>query len=229
MFKTANPEGTSLAAHIAQQLREDILEGRLVPGIKIGQEALAERYGTSRLPVRLAIRELAADGLVVSEPNVGARVAPLHFEDLIEVYLMRERLEPLAISQSIHNLSDEQIRRLRELIKEMELAGQSDPQSWVELDTQFHLESYLGAPFPRLLGVIDTLFARAQQYRRVYLKLPQTLEFSNLEHQLLIEALERRDGQDAEQLLHIHIRRTRLGFLRHPELLEGNQPGAAAT
>lgn len=217
--KIASSKHDSLAAHIGQELRQDILDGRLLPGMKIGQEAVAKRFGTSRLPVRQAFARLASEGLITSEQHKGACVAPLSFDGLLEIYLMRERLEPLAISESVQHLTIEQLGHLRSLVEEMEAAtAQKEFACWIELDTRFHLESYQAAPFPHLLNVIDTLFARAQQYRRIYLMFPQTLDLSNLEHQLLMEAFERRDVHDAEQLQYIHIRRTRLGLTHHPAL-----------
>jgi DNA-binding GntR family transcriptional regulator len=215
----ASSKHDALATRIVQELRQDILEGRLLPGMKIGQEAVAKRFGTSRLPVRQAFARLASEGLITSEQHKGASVALLEFNGLLEIYLMRERLEPLAIAESVQYLTVEQLRNLRALLEAMEASTEQKAFArWIELDTHFHLESYQAAPYPRLLSLIETLFARAQQYRRIYLTFPQTLELSNLEHRLLMEAFERRDSHDAEQLQYIHIRRTRLGLTKYPHL-----------
>ena len=90
---------------IVSELRDEILDGRLRPGERIHQEAVAERFGTSRLPVREALRQLQHEGLVVVLPNAGARVVRLDQAELGEVYLLRERLEPLAIERSAPGLS----------------------------------------------------------------------------------------------------------------------------
>lgn len=220
----ASSKHDALAIRIVQELRQDILEGKLLPGMKIGQEAVAKRFGTSRLPVRQAFARLASEGLITSEQHKGASVAPLDFNGLLEIYLMRERLEPLAIAESVQRLTVEQFGHLRSLLDAMEAATeQKEYARWIELDTRFHLDSYQAAPYPRLLSLIETLFARAQQYRRIYLTFPQTLDLSNLEHQLLMEAFERRDSHDAEQLQYIHIRRTRLGLTNHPLLFGAPQ------
>ena len=89
---------------IVRELRDEILDGRLRPGERIHQQAVAERFGTSRLPVREALRQLQHEGLVVVLPNAGARVARLDQAELVEVYLLRERLEPLAIELSAPGL-----------------------------------------------------------------------------------------------------------------------------
>src|SRR5262245_58587035 len=75
---------------VTQALRDAIVEGRLQPGERIRQEAVAREFGTSRIPVREALRQLQSEGLVTLLPNVGARVARLDVGELVEVYLVRE-------------------------------------------------------------------------------------------------------------------------------------------
>ena len=89
------------SARIAAHLREAILAGDLRPGDRIRQEEVAERFGASRLPVREALRMLEAEGLTEHETNKGARVPRLSQHEVEVVYQMRERLEPLAIIESL--------------------------------------------------------------------------------------------------------------------------------
>ncbi len=208
-----------LAILVADRLRESILDGRLKPGERIRQEALAAEMGTSRIPVREALNRLQNEGLVTLTSHVGARVAQLRLAELDEVYLIRERLEPLAISQSAPHLKAGQLRELHAYVEQMEASADvDDPSRWVDLDRRFHLATYAGAGLPRLLELIDTLWNATQQYRRAYTRLPERFALAHAEHRLLVEALERRDAENAELLSLLHIRRTRLTLAEHKEL-----------
>lgn len=225
--KLARGESLSL---IVRNLRQDILDGRLKPGERIHQEVIAGRLGTSRSPVREALRQLQTEGLVVINLNAGARVAGLQAAELEEIYLLRERLEPLAIERSAVLLSDDQMQALRMRVEQMErLATEQGPgKEWLEADQAFHSLSVSAAGLPRLLQLIESYANVSRPYRRVYLGLdPDVIAMGLVEHQLLLEALERRSGTDAAQLLEVHIRRTRLGLAAHPEIfarIRGTDP-----
>jgi len=207
------------AARVADWIRAAILYGRLEPGERIRQEWVAQECGTSRIPVREALNRLRDEGLVTLTAHVGARVASLDVAELDEIYLLREHLEPLALRRSISKLKAAQHRRLRRLIDEMEASADTDdPAHWVEVDRQFHLTSYAGAQLPRLLDLIDGFWNQSQQYRRAYVRLRGSFEVAHMEHRLLMEAIERRDTEDAASISRMHIRRTRLALGQHPEL-----------
>jgi DNA-binding GntR family transcriptional regulator len=207
---------------IIRELRDEILDGRLRPGHRIHQQAVAERFGTSRLPVREALRHLQNEGLVVVLPNTGARVARLDPAELLEVYLLRERLEPLAVELSAATIGEEQLAEMRREAAWMEA---NDPEGreaeWLGHDRLFHMASFGGAASPRLLGIVESLWNVAEQYRRAYLSVRfRSLEPTLLEHRLLLDALERHDGEDAARVLEMHIRRTRLGLTGIPEIFD---------
>jgi DNA-binding GntR family transcriptional regulator len=208
-----------LANVVLEHLREAILDGRLKPGERIRQEAIASEMGTSRIPVREALTRLQNEGLVTLTSHVGARVAQLRLDELDELYLIREQLEPTAIAQSTPNLRAGQLRKLAEYVEQMEASADiEDPSRWVDLDRQFHLAAYAGAKLPRLLEMIEGLWNATQQYRRAYTRLPESFALAHSEHRLILEALERRDAENARLLQLLHIRRTRLTLDEHAEL-----------
>jgi DNA-binding GntR family transcriptional regulator len=212
---------------VLQELRGEILSGRLRPGARIHQQAVAERFGTSRQPVREALRELQTEGLVRVSPNLGARVACLDPEELDEVYILRERLEPLALARSVPSLTGADISELQEMCRSMERLGKVEGREdeWLRLDRSFHARASAKAESPRLLSIIESLWNVAESYRRVYLGLrPEILDLTLLEHRLLVDAFERRDKDDASRLLEMHIRRTRLGLAEHPEVFQRDRP-----
>ena len=207
-------------------LRDAILAGRLRAGARIRQEAIAQELGTSRIPVREALHQLESEGLVSLVPRSGARVAKLDFAEYSELYRIREQLEPLAIAESAPRLSDADLAMLRDLMLQIEATN--DPAVWLDLDRRLHLASYAAAPMPRLLRLIEGFWNSTQQYRRAFYaavasptdaaneKLPMT----HLEHRLLVDALERRDADDAQSILRLHIRRTRVTLASHQEIFD---------
>jgi DNA-binding GntR family transcriptional regulator len=216
-----------LGQAIARVVREAIHDRRLRPGTPIRQEALARRLGASRIPVREALRQLESEGLVTLVPHSGARVARLDISEHIEVYRIREALEPIAIAESATRLNDEQLQELRKLMALIE-DSQSDPNLWIRHDRTFHLATYAAAPFPRLLRMINDFWNSTQHYRRAHLKTftSQTFEIIHLEHRMILDALERHDPVDAEQRQRSHIRRTRLDLTAHAELFDPEGSGA---
>lgn len=206
-----SPEGTakeSLVESISRDLREQILAGKLAPGKRISQLSIAEHYGVSRMPVREALRALSSAGLVVMESARGARVAPLDGTDLREVYLMRERLEPLAVALAVPRVSEADIAQAADLLKEMEGLGAGDSE-WLRLDRQFHTMWYEHTAMPRLTRTIEQLWDVAQRYRAIFSMTPGAGSISDLEHWLMLEAIRRRSPADAEALLEVHLRHVR--------------------
>jgi DNA-binding GntR family transcriptional regulator len=212
-----------LAALVVRSVREAILSGRLNPGDRIRQEDFAKRLGTSRIPVREALRQLETEGLVTLVPHSGARVAVMDFAGFDELYRIREEVEPMAIAQSAPRLGDEQIQELRELLAVVESSLETDANRWLEYDRRFHLASYAAAPMPQVLTMIERFWNQSQQYRRAFLGAmrPLNLPVVGAEHLLIMEALARRDGEDAATLQRLHIRRTRTTLVSRPELFQG--------
>jgi DNA-binding GntR family transcriptional regulator len=210
-----------LGQAIARNVRDAILSGRLAPGTRVRQEALARRFGVSRIPVREALRQLESQGLVTLVPHSGARVARLDLAEHLELYRIREALEPVAIAASAPRLSDDQLVELHRLADEVSRATDDEPR-WLELDRRFHLDSYAAAEMPRLLGMIEDLWNTTQHYRRAYRSMlsPADFDFVDLDHRFILEALDRRDPVDAEQRIRSHIRRTRVVLGEHEEIFD---------
>jgi DNA-binding GntR family transcriptional regulator len=204
---------------IVRRLREAILDGRLPPGLRVGQEALARQLGVSRIPVREALRQLEIEGLVTLRPHSGATVASMDWSEHVELYRIREALEPLVIAESTPLLTDAQLEHLDELVAQIERAT-DDLHAWLEHDRSFHLASYAAAPRPRMLHMIDEFWNSSQQYRRAHVTtIPaEELRLVNDEHRVILEALHRRDAIEAETRLRLHLRRTRITLARHPDL-----------
>jgi DNA-binding GntR family transcriptional regulator len=204
-----NAKSRNRVADVSDWLRDRILDNHYAAGEWIRQDAIAEACGTSRIPVREALRQLESEGLVTLHPNAGARVSAFNFAELSEVYSMRERVEPFAVTVSIPQLTAHDIEILEELATELDQATEAhDLSRWIEVDRTFHLRLLSGAP-KRTLRVIDSLWNATHQYRRRYVGMPSRLITARYEHALLLEAVRSGETEDAELLLHLHIRRTR--------------------
>jgi DNA-binding GntR family transcriptional regulator len=188
------------------------------------QEEVAERLGSSRLPVREALRILEAEGLTEHERHRGARVPSLSMHEVDVIYRMREQLEQLAIGESIPHLGDADLARLAEVQDRIE--ANADVVTFLELDREFHLLSYAGCRIEQLTGTVTRLWNATAHYRRTFMTLigPGRQWVVNAEHRLLLDAINRRDVVDAERFLAGHIRRTRIELGRHPEIFEKEHP-----
>jgi DNA-binding GntR family transcriptional regulator len=214
----SDPVKRGLPSEIYGYLREQILEGLLPPGQRIVQDAVAAEFSASRIPVREALRQLAADGLVTMERDVGARVAPLNPNELHEIYLMRESLEPVAVRASVPLLVAADFEALAEFVDQGDwLAERDDVAGYLKMDSQFHEIMIAAAGMMRLHKAIHQLWDTMRQFRGVYSLLPSSLRQSNVEHRNLLEACQRRAPDDAADLHRVHIRRTRLTLDQHPE------------
>lgn len=206
------------SARVASYLRDAILGGELRPGDRIRQEDIAARFGASRLPVREALRMLEAEGLTEHEPNKGARVPRLTQHEVEVVYRMREKLEPLALSESLSSLDEAAHERLEDLQRQIE--RNDDLDRFLALDREFHLLTYSGCTIDPLNSMVTRLWNSTQYYRRAYVALggQSRMWVVNSEHRLILDAVIRRDVDDAERFLEGHIRRTRIELSHHPEV-----------
>ncbi len=213
--------GSGVASmRIADALRTAILDGSYLPGERIRQEDVAARSGASRIPVREALRMLQAEGLVTLVANSGAWVTKLTLAECAELYQIRERLEPLLLRASMPRLDAQAADRLADLVDAIEGAG-TDVDAFLRADREFHLASYAGARPGETREIIGRLWNTTQHYRREFTRLAAhqaRLSATHLEHRLLLDCVRRADADDAERVLVMHIRRTRLELIKHPEI-----------
>ena len=210
--------GTATSARVAGYLRDAILSGEIAPGERIRQEDVAARFGTSRLPVREALRMLEAEGLTEHEQNKGARVPHLQQHEVDVIYQMRERLEPLALTESLRLLDTATLDRLELVQREIE--ANEDVDAFLALDREFHLLTYSGCSIEQVTSMVTRLWNSTQPYRRAFVALggQERRWVINAEHGLLLDAVVRGDAVDAERYLSGHIRRTRIELAKHPEI-----------
>ncbi len=195
------------------RLLDEIRTGRLTPGARLREADLAARLGISRTPVREAIRQLEAEGLVVHEARSGASVRRLDHAEVMELYEMRSVLEGAAARMAARGASDVELAELKAL--NMEMAGAvNDPEMTRRLNHQFHA-TLLNAARNRFLSR-----AMATLQRTLLILGPSTLanpdraEQALLEHGRILKALADRDMVEAELAMRTHIEMAQLMRLR---------------
>src|SRR5664279_4006766 len=211
--------GRLMSERIASEIRSAVLSGEMRPGMRIRQELLAAKFGASRIPVREALKQLENEGLVVLAPNRGAWIADVNSEESIEVYKIREVVEPLAIVESVPYLTDADISSLDAMINELERL--TTLEEYLQLDREFHLRTYSRARMPQLRAMVERFWNSTQHFRRQFVKetfAKNGLPFSDPQHLLLMDMIRTRDAEGAGSMVHLHIRRTRL-------LIQAMDPG----
>jgi DNA-binding GntR family transcriptional regulator len=144
---------------IAKELRAMIESGQLARGARVQQDELAARFNTSITPVREAMRELEAEGLLVSEPHRGVRVSEVNVDELQGVYVARRLLEPFAAALATQNISRRELALMQSHLDAMEAASRDhdSPGLWAA-NRDFHFVIYQACGIPRLVSQIEGLW-----------------------------------------------------------------------
>ena len=186
---------------VADQLREEILSGALPAGEPLKQRDLASRLGVSSTPVREALQQLAAQGLVVMDPHRPPTVALQEAERLRENYFVRATLEALAVRLAVDRIGDDTIHRLEALNDQLAALTPQDPAAG-ELNREFHSMLVDAADLPLLSHLIQHLWAALPRGPMARGRTPQE---SAAQHAELLAALRARDSDLAARAIEEHI------------------------
>lgn len=208
--------GESLHSNAAYgALLSEIREGRLSPGDRLRETDLAARFGVSRTPVREAIRQLEADGLVTHLPRIGATVRKLDYSEVMELYEMRSVLECTAARMAARAASDVEIAEIAAISDELAKAGKGIEAS--RLNRQFHRALLEAAKNRFLIKSMLALQKAMLILGRTTLADEERFENAIAEHTAILDALRARDGDAAQIAMHAHItagQRARIRVLR---------------
>lgn len=198
----------SLPSAVADKLREQIIRGEIPEGAQLRQDAIATLYQVSRIPVREALRQLDAEGLIAIVPNRGAIVPALSPNDISELFSIRALLEPEVLKLSIPHLTGEDFSEAEAVLKKYvsELRKQEHVSAWGRLNWQFHSILYSRAHQPRFMAIIRNVNNSGERYTRLQLYLTHGVKRANEEHHQILELCRKRDITTACDLLREHIR-----------------------
>jgi DNA-binding GntR family transcriptional regulator len=180
----------NLGHDLASRLRELIVTGELGDGDRINEVHLARELGVSRTPLREALSNLSAEGIVESKPRRGFFVAPLHTAELADLYAMRALLDPEALARAGIPRAT-QLRELENLNAKLHKAAK--PGAIVNLDNQWHRLLIAECPNRMLLLNIDQFITLTRRYEHAYFRETAHVEIAFEEHDRILAALNSRD------------------------------------
>ncbi|WP_018700728.1 GntR family transcriptional regulator [Amorphus coralli] len=193
-------------AEIRDALENGILTGEVPAGERLDEQALADRFGVSRTPVREAVRQLASTGLVELIPNRGAFVRKVSTRELIEMFEVMAGLEAMAGRLATRRASPEQMGRLVAALEACERAAASgDTDAYYAENGVFHAAIYEASGNDFLIAEASRLHQRLMTYRRLQLRVPRRMGHSLAEHRAIVEAITAGDETQAETALREHI------------------------
>ncbi len=165
-------ERRTIAAHLADVIRENIITQVYAPGQALREAELAKAFQVSRIPLREALRRLEVEQYVAIQPYRGAVVTPISAEDGIEIAEIRSALLQLAVRQALPRLSEADLQRLDDLLAAMRV--EPDGHRWGALISEFHALLFAVPERPRLMGLLQALQLQSRRYR-VYLYMSENL------------------------------------------------------
>jgi DNA-binding GntR family transcriptional regulator len=220
----------SLQERTYQAMRSALLDGEYMPGDRIYEATIAQALGVSRNPVREAVRRLQQDGLLEVRPHYGIYVTNIPTEEIEDIYRIRGALEATAAGLATSRMSDAEIDELEEIYGEQVNAANNasplprEPVSVVQAD-RFHHAIHVGAQSPRLLALLEQIYAQVTHFRNLTLRVPGRASVSAAGHRAILEAIRSRDVGGAEHEMRAHIDDARQALER--QLLEVRSQGSA--
>lgn len=195
----------SLTQVVLELIREKIYNGDYPPGSRLNITDLAQTFEASPVPVREALRNLEAEGLVKFLPNKGVVVEELSSPDVRELFLMRIPLEVLAATEAALRSTSGDLDIVEAHLRDMD-TREGEPE-WHVMHEDFHRQFYALSRFPRLTSYIDVLRGQMRPYAKHYLSDVKHLRNAQKEHYAMIEAARRRDKDALQRLIREHLRR----------------------
>ena len=217
--ENSEPPGPTLATTVTGRLRTAIIVGEMAPGTKINIDRVRDQLGVSLSPLREALSRLFSEGFLTFQDNRGYRVAPVSEGDLLQISLLRVKLETLALRAAIELGDAKWEEAILRGLKELQ-AIRCDPKDARSVEAyelahrNFHVELISACEMPLLLQFSHTLHSLYDRYRRIFLAAPHLAPDRMGEHiEMATAAVERRKNE-AVTLLKRHIEKTSAQILR---------------
>lgn len=193
---------TTISIQVAQELRRRILAGHYPQGVKLQQEQIAAELGVSRSPVREALGQLEAEGLVVLTPQKGAQVSPISRDEIAELFELRLLVEPHLLALAIPEMTEADLNKATSIISEM---ADIDVDGWGDANWRLHEALYAPAGRPAMLKLLRRTHETIGRYIRMQVVATNGRADAHREHKLILDACRKRDVGKAVGLLREHI------------------------
>ncbi|TWP32962.1 GntR family transcriptional regulator [Leekyejoonella antrihumi] len=189
-----------------QAILELIVDGQVTPGSPLRLQELADSIGTSMMPVRQALRQLEAVGVVEIIPNKGAQVRPISTEDLLDTYRTRIALEGILCHRAAENFTPADKERAMSALEEQRAALQDDDHSAARgAHREFHYAIYRAAGTPWLLRSIEPTWLNSERYRIASEHDGDMLTLRRTEHEAILKACTSHKPEPAREALRSHL------------------------
>ncbi len=210
---STNPRGAGLSHTIVNELKQLIYTGEFQPGDRLNEAALALRMGTSRGPIREAIKVLAGLGIVTAVANRGVFVRQLSLREMLEIYELRALVFGYAADRACEHFTEEHRKQFEDLLAAMDAATDAeDGTGYYELNLQFHALILIISNNQRAHQAYDDYVKELHLVRRKYFNVPGNMRRSNVEHRAIFEAIIASNPAKAKAAAerHVHAGRARL-------------------
>jgi len=211
---TNDCDDASASAEAYRFILGQIRRGSLTPGARVRTADIAVQVGLSRQPVREAIRQLEAEGYLVTRPNRGARVSKLTMTQLLELLEIRASLEGLAAKIIAANARTVEFGLLKDALECMRAAG-TETNAWLAAHADFHLQVVAAAQRPRLAREIARLHAAVEPYLRMWFLHAGTPAAAYEDHGRILTALQSGYPRYAEELVSDHVLETAPSLMKY--------------
>lgn len=207
---TTEVSSAPISTGLLTKMQRDILTGEMKPGQKIVEQELCKKYGVSRTPIREALRQLEADGLVENILNRGAFVIGMSEQDYEDMFELRKAYEIQAVKWAIERITEEEMERLEETFEFMEFyTMRNDIEKMLIINTGFHRVIY-EASKNRMLQKLLSSYQNFLKYKGSEAVqdenyLPTVLE----EHRAIFKAFKDKDPKEGALAMEIHINRAK--------------------
>lgn len=191
---------------LREAIEEEIAVGRLAPGSRIDEQELSERFGVSKTPIREALIQLAASGLVDVRRRRGATVAVLEPRRLYEMFDVMGELEATCARRAARRMSPEDEAALKDALEACRRAAAAgDPDTYFRVNEEFHRAIYAASQNEFLAEQALTLHRRLRPYRRLQLRVRDRMSNSLAEHEAIVAAMVAGDGELAAERIRGHV------------------------
>src|SRR5208283_5631464 len=201
---------------VIETIRTSILNRELTPGTRLVIEDLANRLGVSRIMKRKTLQQLEADGYVVIEPYLGAKVAPIEAESVVEVFSLLETMEVVSSRTACLHMTDEELNSLEEIVSKMD-ALISDPERWSLENRRFH--SFICEKSgTRLVGsLMSKVLDHWDRLHRYFLRdvFARRLPQAQREHWKILKTLKARDPGETEAVIREHAQASLTAYTKY--------------
>jgi len=211
----------SVEQQLYQHLRRALMAGALLPGQRITSRALAEAYDLSATPARMALHQLASEGVLTRRARSAYQVAPASAESYLELLRIRLRLEGLAAREAAMRITPAGLRELRTAQRRIVREGTTSPR-YLALNFEFHFGIYRAAGMPHLLELIGQTWIRIGPCL-AYVADVLSLRDLHAPHERIIERLAARDAEGAEMALRADLDTAAAALV--PRIRQGGAPG----